>query len=206
MGASLEVVVAGPRGSRVVIILAGLVVAIALALFTGGDPRRLVGLRLEFGWLALVGLGLQILVINLLPEALPHVVAEVLHIATYAIVGGAVYANRHLPWMWLVGLGGAMNACAIVANGGVMPASPEALRRAGIPLVSGQFTNSGYVGTRNLPWLGDIFAVPHGWPLANVFSVGDVLLVVGAGLLVRSLATKVPDGGDGCVVLVNAKA
>ncbi len=28
-----------------------------------------------------------------------------------------------------------------------------------------------------LPWLGDVFWVPAGVPLANVFSVGDVVLV-----------------------------
>jgi hypothetical protein len=37
-----------------------------------------------------------------------------------------------------------------------------------------------------LPWLGDVFAVPHGVPFANVFSVGDVLVVAGAAWLVRS--------------------
>jgi hypothetical protein len=29
-----------------------------------------------------------------------------------------------------------------------------------------------------LAWLGDVFAVPRGWPFANVFSAGDVIVVI----------------------------
>ncbi len=43
------------------------------------------------------------------------------------------------------------------------------------------FTNSTLIhaGTA-LPFLGDVFALPRPIPLANVFSVGDVLIGVGA--------------------------
>jgi hypothetical protein len=37
-----------------------------------------------------------------------------------------------------------------------------------------------------------MFAVPKGVPLANVFSVGDVILVVGAFVVVHSLARRTP--------------
>ena len=37
------------------------------------------------------------------------------------------------------------------------------------------------VAVSHLAFLGDIMAVPEGWPLANVFSIGDVVLVIGAG-------------------------
>ncbi len=39
--------------------------------------------------------------------------------------------NRHIPWLWLLGLGGLSNLAAIGANGGVMPASAVALGAAG---------------------------------------------------------------------------
>jgi hypothetical protein len=28
-------------------------------------------------------------------------------------------------------------------------------------------------------FLGDVFAIPASWPLANVFSVGDLLIAIG---------------------------
>jgi hypothetical protein len=59
-----------------------------------------------------------------------------------------------------------------------MPASAVAWRLAGRPAASG-FANSLPVDHARLLFLGDVFAIPHGLPLANVFSVGDVLLVLG---------------------------
>ena len=77
---------------------------------------------------------------------------------------------------------------AIVANDGVMPASRGALETAGLDIRSGEFANSDFVDDANLGFLGDVFAIPAGWPGANVFSVGDVLMVLGA-LLVLHAAT-----------------
>ena len=47
------------------------------------------------------------------------------------------------------------------------------------------FENSAPVDDAHLAFLGDVFAVPAGWPLANVFSIGDVLIVIGAVALVH---------------------
>lgn len=52
-----------------------------------------------------------------------------------------------------------------------------------------------------LPWLGDVLWVPAGLPLANVFSLGDVLIVAGLGWLVhRTCGSRLPfRGADGDV-------
>jgi len=77
----------------------------------------------------------------------------------------------------LLGLGGALNATAITANDGVMPARAQALEAAGRPTVEEGFRNSAAVADPYLAWLGDTFAIPSGVPLANVFSIGDVLVL-----------------------------
>ena len=46
-------------------------------------------------------------------------------------------------------------------------------------------------GTR-LSFLGDVFAIPDGTILANVFSVGDVLIVVGVAILLASAMRTAP--------------
>ncbi len=114
------------------------------------------------------------------------------HVASYAVLGTFLWLNRHLPGMALLAAGFACNAVAIVANGGLMPASEEALRAAGRWALMQEaglaHNNSTVIGPQTKLWfLGDVFALPQGLPLANVFSVGDVLLALGALALVPPL-------------------
>jgi hypothetical protein len=87
-------------------------------------------------------------------------------------------ARGHIAYLWLAALGGALNLAAITANGGVMPADPDALAAAGVHQQAGDFANSTAVAHPHLAFLGDVFAVPASWPVSNVFSMGDVVLVV----------------------------
>ena len=64
-----------------------------------------------------------------------------------------------------------------------MPTTPEALATAGLGGEEG-FSNGAVVADAVLAPLTDIFAIPAGFPLANVFSVGDVLVAI--GLVARS--------------------
>lgn len=73
-----------------------------------------------------------------------------------------------------------------------MPASPVALRAAGRARHPGQFMNSTVLSHPHLAWLGDNFSVPRTLLLANVFSVGDVLLAVEALLLLHTVCGSAP--------------
>lgn len=141
-------------------------------------------------WVAVAGLALQILVISILPEG-DETVHTAVHLSSYLLVGWVVFANRHVPWLWLVGLGGLMNFVAIAANGGVMPASASAAEAAGIESVPGEFVNSQVLPDPNLLFLGDVFGSTLPWPLPNnVFSVGDVVMAVGAFLLLHTVCAS----------------
>jgi hypothetical protein len=86
----------------------------------------------------------------------------------------------------LLALGLLLNAVVILANGGYMPASLEALRTAGIAdstqaYAAAPATNSAVITASTRLWfLGDILAFPKTWPLPNVFSIGDVCITLGA--------------------------
>ena len=170
------------------ILLAVLLVAVIAVPLLGGRLARLADIELCHLWALGVALGLQILVISVFPDRFEWA-HEPLHIASYVFAGFFVWANRALPGMIVMGLGALCNAVAIVANGGVMPASPTALRAAGIPVDQGPgFANSAAVEDPNLLFLGDIFSVPDSWPIIdNVFSVGDVLIALGAVILVHGV-------------------
>lgn len=155
--------------------LALCVVSVPLA---GGRLEALADVRLRRTWLILGAFAAQVLIMAVVPaaEAVPH---EAIHVGTYVLAGCFVWWNRHVPGLLIVGAGGALNFLAIVANGGVMPASPEALQAAGMTPPDG-FLNSGPVENPRLGFLGDVFAIPDGSPVHNVFSVGDVVIGVGA--------------------------
>ena len=145
----------------------------------GGRLRRLAGVRLQHTWLILGTLVVQVVAVELPfgPEWLPSAT----HVATYAVAGLFVWLNRRIPGLLAIGLGAASNGVTIALNGGRLPASEQALRLAGRLGPTRGFANSGLVEHPRLPFLGDVFAIPASWPLHNVFSVGDLIIVLGAG-------------------------
>ncbi len=165
------------------IIVVATALGIGLAALTGARISNIATLPIRGLPLVWVALGLQALIYPLSTH-LAGWMSSALHLTTYAIAGVFVWMNRRLPGLWIVVVGGAMNLSAIVANGGVMPASRRAWSAAGFDRESSRFENSFPVENPRLQVFGDIFAVPHGWPFANVFSIGDVLLVVGLVLMI----------------------
>ncbi len=162
-----------------------IVLAFASVPLTGGRLERLADLDPRgVRWLmaALVG---QLMIIVVVPGGDTDVHRAV-HVATYAAAAVFLWANRRIPGMLVLGAGAMLNAVAIAANGGVMPASREGMRAAGMPLAApGEFVNSAPVDDARLQFLGDVLAIPSWLPGAKVFSVGDVLIAVGAVLVVH---------------------
>ena len=73
-----------------------------------------------------------------------------------------------------------------------MPADPQALAAAGAHQQAGDFLDSTAVENPHLAFLGDVFAVPASWPVSNVFSVGDAVLVAAALLALHCLGGSRP--------------
>jgi hypothetical protein len=168
--------------------LIGLVLLLCLATvpLARGRLAALADVRFTAPWLAVAAIAVQVLAISIVPQGAdwPHHAA---HVASYGLVAGFVWANRRLPYLWLAAIGGGLNLMAIVANGGVMPADPDALAAAGVEQKAGEFANSTAIAHPHLRFLGDVFAVPSSWPVSNVFSVGDVVLVIAAFLALHSV-------------------
>jgi hypothetical protein len=168
------------------LIAAVFVLGVALCVVIGGDLSRLAALRLRSPGLVVLGLISQILAFAVLPqvfESTPVVLVATLHLMSYGAAGLFLWRNARVPGLWLVAVGAALNGITIALNGGTLPASAAALRTIG-PVGATQPGRSGLVNSDVLahpvlPWLGDVFAVPAPVPLANVFSIGDVLVVAG---------------------------
>lgn len=151
----------------------------------GGSFTELTRVPVRGTWLIVFGFGIQFVVISIAPE-MSHAAAVSIHLASYACAVVFCAMNWNIRWMPVVGLGGGLNLVAIAANGGEMPASAWATRVAGIVEQPGKFANSTVVEHPRLLFLGDVFAIPKSWPLSNVFSAGDLLLVIGCVLVLHA--------------------
>jgi hypothetical protein len=157
------------------LLLAACALAVLSPLLAGRWPAALLLHRWRWPLLIWATLAIQVVVVEV---PLPGGLAPVLHVVTYLVALGFVWANRHIPRILLVAAGAAANGITIALNNGVLPASAGAAAAAGIDPHTA-FANSAVVDHPTLPWLGDVFAWPAPLPLANTFSVGDVLIVLG---------------------------
>jgi MFS family permease len=170
-------------------LLAGVVLGLAAGLLAGGRFQNLLDVRLRWATAIFVAVvirfGTELAVRLNVPTAdqlrLP------LFAGAFAVLFGALWANRTRPGLLVAAAGVLANGVAIVANGGWMPVWRPALELAGF--MPSDLVTSFY---RLLPeqlgpeWLlragpfADILPVPV--PLIrNVASVGDVMIAVGLG-------------------------
>jgi hypothetical protein len=172
----------------VLLVYAALLV-LATVPVAGGRLGALAAVQLRGTPLVALALGVQVLIVSVVPGA-PAGVLRVVHLSTYLVLAAFLWLNRRIAGVWLVAAGAACNAAAIAANGGVMPAAPAALAAAGLPPDKpGEFANSAALHAPSLSWLGDVFATPAAWgPAANVFSAGDLLIALGLAVALHRLA------------------
>jgi hypothetical protein len=162
-----------------VFVIIAIPIGVVVGLLLGGRIERLSQLQFEWAWLAVAGLAIQVVLFSTsIGDTLPPGVGEAIYVASTGMVLIAVWRNLAVPGLALVAVGAISNLAAIVANDGVMPTTVEALRTAGMASEAG-FSNSAALPDPALAPLTDIFAIPAALPLANVFSIGDVLIAVG---------------------------
>ena len=161
------------------LLLAACALAVLSPLLAGRWPAALLLHRWRWPLLIWATLAIEVVLVKV---PLPGALAPVLHVMTYLVALGFVWANRHIPRILLVAAGAAANGITIALNNGVLPASAGAVASAGIESHT-TFANSAVIDHPTLPWLGDVFAWPAPLPLANTFSVGDVLIAIGVVLI-----------------------
>jgi Family of unknown function (DUF5317) len=165
-----------------------LLVIAALALLAsvplaGGRLSRLVDIQVHGVWAVLLAVAIQVGISNVAPGG-SHILHAGLNVLSYLLDAYFIFSNRRLAGVPLVAIGAALNVLAITTNGGVMPANAVALRTAGITARAG-FDNSAALAHPHLAFLGDVFPVPGPWPIGNVLSAGDVIILLGALVLLH---------------------
>jgi len=176
-----------------VFILYAIAIGLLLGSLVGGRWSALGSIPFRWAPLILLGFVTQIVLFSDVVAERVGAAGPPLYIVSTLMVGAAVVRNLRIPGMPLIVLGAASNVAAILANGGFMPAAPEALASLGksAPTI---YSNSAVVAQPAFEFLTDRFALPRWLPFANVFSVGDILLGVGVVMLiVISMSRARPD-------------
>ena len=165
------------------LLLYAIVAGLIIGRISGGRVRNLEHVQIVWWRVALAGLVVQIILFagpiaeRVGPEG------PAIYVASTLVVMVALLRNLSLPGLAVIAVGGTLNLIPIIANGGAMPSAPEAwlalTGSAGLPV--SHFSNSVLIGPDTLfPFLGDVFVWPRPLPLANVFSIGDAVIAVGA--------------------------
>jgi hypothetical protein len=146
---------------------------------------------LAYSWIVLVALIPQILVFQIpaTGQWIPLSWAKVILIGSQILLLGFVWANRTQPGLWLLGLGLGLNLLVILANGGLMPISPESAsyvynQTPPQDWIIGSRLGSGkdiILDAQNIRFeiLSDRFHLPGWFPVRVAFSLGDVLIAAG---------------------------
>ena len=163
--------------------LYAVVIGVVVGLLLGGRLERLAALQLRWVPLALLGLVVQVALFSTPLTESVGTLGPPLYVASTGAVLIVVLRNISIPGLAIVAIGAASNLIAVVANGGFMPAGPEAVASLGSS-AQGGYSNRVVVPDPALAPLTDIFALPPWMPFANVFSVGDVLIGVGVAITI----------------------
>jgi len=173
------------------ILIVAFTAAVIGALLCGGSLSHLALVKVRAGWLVIGVFLVQGWIIYSFYGELsgPWDWRGIILIISYLLLIIFLWLNRHLNGAYLILLGVLLNFTVIVANGGFMPVTVEALERAGqLNLVDEPKEWVKVKATKDvilsrektkLWFLTDVFVIPPPCPITSVFSPGDVLAGVG---------------------------
>lgn len=171
-------------------------VGASLARHRARAPALIARISLRSAWLALLALALQWPLLRARAGPTEDLaVQQALFLLSHLLLLAFVWRNRRQPGILVVGLGVACNLLVILANGGLMPITPETLARInpGTPLDGWPLgSHYGYSkdiilakGATRLWFLSDVLVLPPPFPWPTAFSVGDLVIAAGIILLLQ---------------------
>lgn len=130
---------------------------------------------------------------------MPDLLAPVILVWSQLVLLGFVLLNSRRPGMPFLGLGLAMNLVVILANGGMMPLTPQTASRlssitewaAGARFGPGKSVVTS-THTTTFGMLSDRIMLPDWFPYQAAYSLGDIFIVVGALVLLWAITHGKP--------------
>lgn len=190
------------------VLLVAVVIGVVVGFLTGGSFAGFQQARFRLLWLILLAVITQVLIFTRPVGTLEVVHDYGAYFYAASLVATLIFLayNLHVPGLWIILIGAALNAVVIFANGGYMPTPESALERAGrldhviqeeADIAAGKripHTNSVIADDdTRLGFLGDVLVIPDGYPGANVLSIGDLFIALGAGTTTALVMRRRPD-------------
>jgi hypothetical protein len=177
-------------------VVVGLIASLIRA--RGGALERIAAISLRWAWLVLLALALQWPLLR--APAGPRQnssVQQVLLMASHLLLLAFVGLNWRSTAVKIVGLGVLCNLIVIVANGGLMPITPETLVQINQGSSLAQWPAGAHYSYSKdiiLPrqatalWLlSDILVLPPPFPWPTAFSLGDLIIAGGIIILLQGV-------------------
>ncbi len=177
------------------ILLIMVAIGFLIGLLSGGSTAGFSETRFRYIPLLLAGGLIQVIIFTgyIGSNDIIRGLAPYLYVTALSMGLVAIYMNRHIFGMKLVLVGAFLNFVVITINGASMPAREESLRIAGT-LEHVQSQHERYAAGEDVQWpqltladedtrlafLGDVLPIPEAIPAANVVSIGDVFISLGA--------------------------
>lgn len=119
-----------------------------------------------------------------------------IHALSYILLFIGIYHNRSQTAFRIIFVGVFLNFVVIMANGGQMPVSGEAMVSIGLvdnmlSIKNGEVITHTLINDRTaLRFLGDIFVLPKPYPRPKIFSIGDIIMALGIFVYIQKNMIK----------------
>lgn len=119
-----------------------------------------------------------------------------IHGLSYVLLFTGIYFNKSLTAFKIIFIGTFLNFLVIMANGGQMPVSGEAMLRIGLAanlqaIQNGEIITHTVINDKTvLSFLGDVLVLGKPYPRPKIFSIGDIFMAVGIFIYIQSIMIK----------------
>ena len=173
----------------------------ALVRHRGRIFDRIAAISLRSAWLAILALILQWPLLQAQAGPVQSIqVQQALFLLSHVLLLIFVWRNRRVTGIQVIGLGVICNLVVIVANGGLMPITPETLTQINPGTAPEQWQTGLHYGySKDIIllreeirfWaLSDVLVISHLFPRPTAFSVGDLVIALGIILLLQGPITR----------------
>ncbi len=172
--------------------------SIAVGKLRGGSLSNIKDATLEKWYFFVFGFMVEFAAVFMASKGVGFVSKNILfiHCLSYILLFIGIFFNRKSTAFKIIFIGVFLNFLVIMANGGHMPVSGEAMINIGLMenmmnIKEGKIITHALMDSHTVfRYLGDIFVLAKPYPRPKVFSIGDVFMALGIFIYIQEIMKK----------------